>query len=130
MWFDVAFGKSKQGLSTVGYRQYDNTGVDAVVRTTTGVVAIGHGAYGADITLNASAVGIEWDTGEGSPLYAIESVVGEVKVDSILNLLEGDHDEAYNHITIFKKGTPIKILDKDISGSLLTPGVTITTREP
>lgn len=51
-------------------------------------------------------------------------------IQKTLDILEGDHDEAFNHVTIFRKGTAIKVLDKDIGGSLLTPGVTITTREP
>lgn len=81
MWLDVAFSSTKTGLATVGYRIYKGDGTDAQARTTTGVDEIGHGAYGvelADATLDtliaAGGVGIEWDTGEGSPQYAMESL--------------------------------------------------------
>ena len=74
MWFDVDFGKVNTGLSTVGYREYGVDGADVVARTITGVVAIGNGAYGVQITPQNTTVGIQWDTGGGDPLYAIESV--------------------------------------------------------
>lgn len=73
MWLDVDFGGGKAGLATVGYRQFNNIGGDAVARTTVGVQEIGQGAYGADVTINASAVGVEWDTGEVTPVYAHEN---------------------------------------------------------
>lgn len=63
-WFDVSFGQNKAGLATVGYRQYDDTGGDAVARTTTGVVEIGNGAYGVVVVPDIDAEGFEWDTGE------------------------------------------------------------------
>lgn len=75
MWLEVDFGAGRAGLATVGYRLYDNTGADALARTTVGVVEIGQGAYGVDrATIPVGVVGIEWDTGGGSPEYAHESV--------------------------------------------------------
>ena len=74
MWFDVSFGSDKAGLSTVGYRQYNSSGGDAVARTTTGVVEIGNGAYGVEVTPNVATKGIEWDTGEATSLYAHEDI--------------------------------------------------------
>lgn len=73
MWLDVDFGAGKDGLATVGYRQFNNSGSDAVARTTTGIEEIGHGAYGADVTIDAAAVGVQWDTGEVTPVRAIEN---------------------------------------------------------
>jgi hypothetical protein len=46
------------------------------------------------------------------------------------DLLEGDHFESSTKVQIFKKGTSTVLLEKDIGGSLLTPGVNITTNEP
>jgi len=134
MWLDVDFTQDKAGLLTVGYRQYDNTGGDAVARTTTGVVEVGNGVYGVDVTPDASAVGVQWDTGETIPIYAAENLtqnfIDSVAVQSTLDLLEGDHSETYRKLEVYKKGTSTKILDKDISGSLLSPGITIITSEP
>lgn len=48
---------------------------------------------------------------------------------NVLDILEGDHDESVNNITIFKKGTSTKLIEKDITGSLLSPGVVIKTRD-
>jgi hypothetical protein len=75
-WLDVDFGSAHAGLATVGYRLYKNDGTDSVARTTTGVVDLsGTGSYGvANVTVPDDAVGIEWDTGGGSPVYAIESL--------------------------------------------------------
>lgn len=71
MWFEVDFGATKAGLATVGYRLYKDDGTDTVARTTTGVVEIAQGGYGVEISSVANdAVGIEWDTGEGTPIYA------------------------------------------------------------
>jgi hypothetical protein len=75
VWLEAAFGQSQTGLGTVGYRLYKSDGIDSVARTTSGVVEIGAGVYGvADVSIPDDAVGIEWDTGGGSPLYATEDL--------------------------------------------------------
>ena len=71
-WFDASFGSSKTGLVTVGVEEYDITGAVTVARTTTGVVELEGGGYGRNWTLNASTISLVWDTGEGTPIYAIE----------------------------------------------------------
>lgn len=50
--------------------------------------------------------------------------------DEIMDLLEGDHRETSANLKIFKKGTTQIVLEKDITGSLLSPDVTINTQEP
>ena len=80
-WYDASFGSSKTGLATVGYREVDNTGTTTVARTTTGVVEIGGGGYGVDVTLNAATVVLEWDTGEATPIYAHDNL--EIKNDEV-----------------------------------------------
>lgn len=110
-WFDVSFSQNKTGLATVGYRQYDNTGGDAVARTTVGVVEIGNGAYGVDVVPNIAAEGFEWDTGE---------VAGKIEFAA----------EDISHVEEFPIGVavdnfPVKMLD---SSDHVTPlaGETVT----
>jgi hypothetical protein len=80
MWFDVSFGSSRTGIGTVGYRQVNSAGGDAVARTQVGVVEIGGGGYGVDApALDAATRTLEWDTGGGSPIYAHESVVASAQ---------------------------------------------------
>lgn len=72
-WFEVDFGDAYGGIGTTGYRLYRATGADSVARTTTGVVDLGNGGYGVPaVSVPDNAVGIEWDTGGGSPVYARE----------------------------------------------------------
>ena len=74
-WFEVNFGSAYAGIGTTGYRLYQASGADSVARTTTGVVDLGNGAYGvAAVNVPDNAVGIEWDTGGGSPVYATEDM--------------------------------------------------------
>lgn len=77
IWLSVNFGASQGGLATVGYRLYKDDGTDSVARTTTGVIEIttSSGNYGAVIpSVPNDAVGIEWDTGGGSPVYHSDSL--------------------------------------------------------
>jgi hypothetical protein len=71
----VNFGKSKGGLSTVGYQLYNSSLVAINSRETSGISEIGTstGIYGVNLTLGESFEGIVlWDTGEGSPRYGVE----------------------------------------------------------
>lgn len=54
----------------------------------------------------------------------------EGTVDSVLDIIEGDHDETSTSLKVFKKGTTTTVLDKVVAGSLLRSDVTVTTREP
>ncbi len=87
MWFDTDFGVGNAGLGSVGYREVNNVGGDAVARTTVGVVDAGNGMYGVDVTLNAATVSLQWDTGTATPIYSVESVnqftILEGKIDII-----------------------------------------------
>jgi len=49
--------------------------------------------------------------------------------DNIMDLLEGDHEENAAKLKIFKKGTATVLMEKNITGSLLDPTVTINTKE-
>ena len=101
MWLEVDFGALKSGLATVGYRLYDNTGTDTLARTTTGVQEIAQGAYGVNrASFPANSVGIEWDTGEGTPLYAHENLTqyeifldtDELQTDDVPGLIAALND--------------------------------------
>ncbi len=50
--------------------------------------------------------------------------------ETVVDILEGDHTESFDRLTIRKKDTSTILVDKDIAGSLLTPGITIVTSEP
>jgi len=115
-WFDASFGSSKTSLATVGVEEYDNTGSSVVARTTTGVVETAGGQYGRDWTQNAATVTLSWDTGEGTPIYAHETIRGlspteQTQLDEIhirLGLKSG------NAITDTKTGIDSALGDIDI----------------
>lgn len=50
--------------------------------------------------------------------------------ENIIDILEGDHKETNTDLEIFKKGTTTLVLKKKITGSLLSPSVTVETKEP
>lgn len=69
------FGQSKNALATVGYRLFDGAEVAQGTRITAGVQNLGGGDYGALVTvLNSFEGRITWDTGEGTPQYASQSL--------------------------------------------------------
>lgn len=74
MFFLADFGAAYAGLATVGYAQHKADGTAVVARTTTGVVALGNGSYGVEVTPNSLAAAIKWDTGGASPIYAHEAI--------------------------------------------------------
>ena len=106
LWQDVSFGRSKAGLGTVGFRLYKSDGTDAAVRTTTGVVETAGGGYGALVTVAADTVGIEWDTGEGTPTFAHEDMVGRQEADNM-------HDSAFNRRVWDQSGNTITLYEDD-----------------
>lgn len=74
-WFEADFGDNYDGIGTTGYRFYKNDNSDASLRTTDDVVDLGNGGYGVpDAFVPSDAVGIVWDTGGGSPVYAREDL--------------------------------------------------------
>ena len=60
----------------------------------------------------------------------IETVSGtDTDVQTILDILEGDHDETRTSAIIYKKDTTDVLVNKTVTGSFLDSGVTIKTRE-
>lgn len=70
----VNLGSRKTGLSTVGATVYNKAGVVNQARTTDGVSEVIAGIYRKEFVLDDSFEGfILWDTGEATPLYAVET---------------------------------------------------------
>ena len=74
--------------------------------------------------IGKDAAGSEWND------VTITLDIPSGNIDTVNDLLEGDRSESSTGIIIKKKGTSTEILNKDITGSLLSPSVTVTTSEP
>jgi hypothetical protein len=76
---DAAFGPSFTGLNTVGVRILDAAGATSQARTTSGVVESPAGSGDYVKTFSAPATPgnyrLVWDTGGGSPQWAIEDLI-------------------------------------------------------
>ena len=71
----VNFGATKGSLATVGYTLKNYDGSEQVARISAGVTEIvtDKGVYAANIDFPDAWSGfVVWDTGEGSPLYAVD----------------------------------------------------------
>lgn len=68
--------------------------------------------------------GAEWED------IVIDIDVPEGSVESVLDIIEGDHTETSTGVVIKKKGTATEVLNKVVAGSLLDSSVTVTTKEP
>jgi hypothetical protein len=80
----VNFGTSKAGVSTVGYKLYNATGVQSGSRITSdvGEVTSNSGIYSASVHLAEGFTGyVLWDTGESTPVFASEDI------DNVINTL-------------------------------------------
>ena len=91
-WYDANFGRNKAGIGTVGYREVNNVGGDAVARTTVGVVDAGDGMYGVDVTLNVATVSIQWDTGEAVAVFAVEAINQLANLDAKIDIIDANVD--------------------------------------
>jgi len=56
-----------------------------------------------------------------------EFSLGEGNSEKIMEILTGDHIEGRDRLIVNKRGTTIPLIDKDITGSLLSPNVTVRT---
>lgn len=78
-------GSSQTGLvGTIGITLLNPDGTTKTARTTDGIYEIGGGAYGKQITFDDNWSGIiVWDTGGGTPYYAITEYNLEGMADAI-----------------------------------------------
>jgi hypothetical protein len=67
-------GSSKTGLvGTIGVTLFNADGTTHTARTTSGIYEFGGGCYGKEFTFPDNWKGsVFWDTGDGSPVYAVE----------------------------------------------------------
>ncbi len=84
-----SMSSSQTGLvGTIGVTLLNPDGTTHTARTTVGIYEIGGGSYGKQIGFDDNWIGsIKWDTGGGSPVYAIEEYnyyENNPKVDTIL----------------------------------------------
>lgn len=87
----VNFGRSRSGLSTVGYRLRASDGTLGG-RVTEGITEspVASGIYIADVT-TTTEVEIAWDTGEATPRYAAESIVTAATPTQIVDAWRSVH---------------------------------------
>jgi hypothetical protein len=111
MWFDTDFGVNNAGIATVGYREVNNAGGDAVARTTTGVVDAGNGMYGVDVTPNANTVSLQWDTGTAFPIYAVESINQFTILDDKIDIIDANVDQLLLDVAAVKAETVLILAD-------------------
>lgn len=84
-----SMGGSKTGLvGTIGVTLLNPDGTTHTARATAGIYEIGGGCYGKNFSFSDDWIGsIKWDTGGGSPVYAVEEYAyyaHNPKVDTIL----------------------------------------------
>ncbi len=73
----AAFGVANGGLATAGYQLFNSDGSVNGSRITAGVLerGVASGVYGASVSFPDGFLGeIRWDTGGGSPLFAVEEI--------------------------------------------------------
>lgn len=72
-----AMGSSQTSLSgTIGVTILNSDGSTKTARATAGIYEIGGGCYGKNLTFDDDWYGIiKWDTGGGSPVYAVEEYI-------------------------------------------------------
>jgi hypothetical protein len=91
---NVAFGGSKAGLTTVGYRLIFQDGT-AAGRIADGIIDLGDGEYGATVVFPDGFLGwLKWDTGEGVPRFATAGVdlreaQGDAQISAQVSTLSG-----------------------------------------
>lgn len=90
----ASFGGSHTGLvGTVGIAILNADGTVHTARATAGIYEIGGGCYGKEVTFADDFEGLlKWDTGGGSPVYAVEEYLYGVNVIQV----SGDSSAADN----------------------------------
>jgi len=81
MLLSVDFGTAT--ITTVGYQLLTAAGVAVGGRVTTGITNLSNGQYCASPTLGGTEALVKWDTGGGSPVYALEDLVTDAAVQAL-----------------------------------------------
>ena len=116
-------GGSHTGLTgTIGITLLNPDGTTHTARTTAGIYEIGGGCYGKEIAFPDNWLGsIKWDTGGGSPVYAVEEYAYyennstiDTKVDD-LHKLQGL--DLSNPMTVTQNSREVGTIRQAISGN-------------
>ncbi len=75
-----------------------------------------------------SIFGRDQSGGQWSDVFIFLDLV-DGTIETIVDILEGDHTENSIRALVKKKGTGDILIDKKVSGSGLSPNITVTTRE-
>lgn len=118
-----SMGSSKTGLvGTIGVTLLNPDGTTHTARATAGIYEIGGGCYGKEIVFPDDWLGsIKWDTGGGSPVYAVEEYAYyennptiDTKVDD-LHKLQGL--DLSNPMTVTQNSREVGTIRQTISGN-------------
>jgi hypothetical protein len=116
-------GSSKTGLvGTIGVALLNPDGTTHTARATANIFEIGGGCYGKEITFPDDWIGIiSWDTGGGSPVYAVDEYAYyennpavDTKVDD-LHKLQGL--DLSNPMTVTQNSREVGTIRQAISGN-------------
>lgn len=107
-----SMGGNKTGLvGTIGVTLLNPDGTTHTARATADIYEIGGGCYGKNITFEDNWKGaIMWNTGGGSPVYAVE----EYDIEGIVDSIEEDTNELQGLITSSKIAAQVKGMDSDV----------------
>ena len=111
---NCSMGGSQTGLvGTIGVTLLNPDGTVHTARATAGIYEIGGGCYGDQITFADDWIGsIKWDTGGGTPVYAVEEYSyyeNNPKVDVILT----DTDNLQTNQSDWLTATSVTVSDKN-----------------
>ena len=125
-----SMGGTHTGLvGTIGVTLLNPDGTVHTARATATIYEIGGGCYGKQITFTDDWVGsIKWDTGGGSPVYAVEDygTVLDEKINTILGLnQENFYIDNTTYTGVHMTGARIRIYS--VAGSVGTASDVIAT---
>lgn len=117
--FIASFGSGKTGLATVGYVQVGAAGAVIVARATAGVYEIGGGCYGVEILLNNATKSLHWDTGTGTPIFAVEDLLDYFNKKALINRRETNPGTGVQTIFEENDSTPMVAgpIFEDVAGT-------------
>jgi len=120
-------GGSQTGLvGTIGIALLNSDGTVHTARATAGIYEIGGGCYGKNISFSDNWKGIiEWDTGGGSPVYAVE----EYTIDGLADTILEDTNELQTNQGNWLTATGFNVVVPDPAGTAPTVGKIRTEME-
>ncbi len=122
----IAAGDFKVSVDGGAYGNMDNLpAVTPGASRTVRLIFSANEMSGENLTmLGIDVAGDEWQ----DVFIAINIPVSTV--DNVFDVMEGDHVESSTSLVVNKKDTTTALINKKITGSLLSPSVTVTTKEP